>query len=746
MKKSFFTIMASFLAAFTYAQVGVGTASPNSTLDVRGSVATNYRAFTASTSAASTDNLLVFTGSSAATLTLPTAVGCDGRNYMIKNASTSGTTPLLTIATTSSQTIDGITTWLLDEANETITLVSNGANWNIVAQSLASGSGTDWSQGGNSVSSLKNIGTISNYSLPFITNNTEKMRLTSSGNLGIGTSTFNGTYPEKLLVDAGTTTSVNAIVGKGSIDSYLQLNIQNNSSGASASSDVVATANNGSETTNYIDMGINGGSNASGIMGVANDAYLYNIGQNLLVGTGTAAKSLVFMTGGTTQATNERMRVDGNGKVGIGTNAIPKGTIGAAKFAIEGTTASTSGPHLQFTTSSDNYPLAQFLNWQHDNIYQTYDAYYDGSWKSATTAGGNFVTGKESGKLLFQYAAVNTQGSAITWNNGIALTNAGKVGIGTSTFNATYPEKLLVDAGTTTSVNAIVGKGSIDSYLQLNIQNSSSGASASSDVVATANNGSETTNYIDMGINGGSNASGVMGVANDAYLYNIGQNLLVGTGTATKSLVFMTGGTTQASNERMRVDGSGNVGIGTNAPAQKFHLSGGNARITNGGINADIMVGTTFGGVTNAAGMVYYEISGSETHMFGGEIIPDADNSRLCGSSARRWSAVYAANGTIQTSDFRMKKNIHELPYGLKEVMQMKPVAYNWKDNTGGNKIGLIAQEIRKIIPEVVLGDESKENLGMNYAEMIPVLINAIKEQQKQIDDLKKEILTIKGK
>jgi hypothetical protein len=144
--------------------------------------------------------------------------------------------------------------------------------------------------------------------------------------------------------------------------------------------------------------------------------------------------------------------------------------------------------------------------------------------------------------------------------------------------------------------------------------------------------------------------------------------------------------------------------------------------------------------------MVYYEIAGAETHMFGGQIVPDADNNWTCGSSARRWSAVYAANGTIQTSDFRMKKNIHDLPYGLKEVMQMKPVAYNWKDNTGGNKIGLIAQEVRKIIPEVVVGDESKENLGMNYAEMIPVLINAIKEQQQQIDDLKKEILIIKGK
>jgi Chaperone of endosialidase len=746
MKKTIITASAILFAAISTAQVGVGTATPNSTLDVRGSMATNYRAFTANTSAASTDNLLVFTGSSAATLTLPTAVGCDGRNYMIKNASTAGTTPVLTIATTSSQTIDGAASWTLTSANETITLISNGANWHVSAQSLSGGSGASWSQNGNSVASIKSIGTISNYSLPFITNNTEKMRLTSTGNLGVGTSTFNVTNPEKLLVDAGTTSSVNVISGKGSLDSYLQLNIQNNSAGASASSDVVATANNGDETTNYVDMGINGGGNTSGIMGAANDAYLYNIGQNMLIGTGTAAKSLVLMTGGTSQSSNERMRVDGNGKVGIGTNAIPKGTIGLAKFAIEGTTASTSGPHLQFTTSADNYPLAQYLNWQHDNIYQTYDAYYDGSWKSATTAGGNFVTGKESGKLLFQYAAVNTQGSAITWNNGIALTNAGKVGIGTSTFNATYPEKLLVDAGTTTSVNAIVGKGSIDSYLQLNIQNSSSGTSASSDVVATANNGSETTNYIDMGINGGSNASGVMGVANDAYLYNIGQNLLVGTGTAAKSVVFMTGGTTQSTNERMRIDGSGNVGIGTNAPAQKFHLSGGNARITNGGINADIMVGTTFGGITNATGMVYYEISGAETHMFGGQIIPDGDNTWSCGSSARRWSAVYAANGTIQTSDFRLKKNIHDLPYGLKEVMQMKPVSYNWKDNTGGNKIGLIAQEVRKIIPEVVLGDESKENLGMNYAEIVPVLINAIKEQQKQIDDLKKEILTIKGK
>jgi flagellar biosynthesis chaperone FliJ len=46
---------------------------------------------------------------------------------------------------------------------------------------------------------------------------------------------------------------------------------------------------------------------------------------------------------------------------------------------------------------------------------------------------------------------------------------------------------------------------------------------------------------------------------------------------------------------------------------------------------------------------------------------------------------------------------------------------------------------VRKIVPEVVIGDETKENLGMNYAELVPVLINAIKQQQQQIDALKKE-------
>jgi hypothetical protein len=204
-----------------------------------------------------------------------------------------------------------------------VRVVSTGTNWLIASESLpGNSSGTPWIYGGNNVTSQQNIGTTSNYHLPFITNNTEKMRLTSTGSLGIGTSTFNGTYPERLLVDGGSTGNTNyqnVIVGKGNTNSYAQLNIQNNNAGTTASSDVVATADNGSESVNYIDMGINSSANTTtGVLGGVNTAYLYSTGNDFAIGNGTSAKNLSFFT--TTGGTyTERMRIDGSGNVGIGT-------------------------------------------------------------------------------------------------------------------------------------------------------------------------------------------------------------------------------------------------------------------------------------------------------------------------------------------------------------------------------------------------------------------------------------------
>jgi hypothetical protein len=745
------------------AQIGIGTTSPNSTLDVRGSLSMKYASFSSATTAGSSDNILVFTGTSAATLTLPDATACQGRIYWIKNTSSNAST--LTIATTSSQTIDGLASWSLTQTNKVFIIISNGSNWLITSESLPGNSaGTAWVQGGNSVSSQQNIGTISNYHLPFITNNTEKMRLTSTGSLGIGTSTFNATYPERLLADAGSTGNTNyqnVIVGKGNTNSYAQLNIQNSSTGTGASSDVVATSDNGNETVNYVDMGINGsGNTSSGVIGGANTAYLYSTGNDFAIGNGTNSKNLNFFT--TTGGTyTERMRIDANGNVGIGTSSpaaalhVVKSNSGGNVVTLQNTSASgyssadfySSSNALSGTFGFGNSGTgAPFTGRNYFNTYGNDFVFANGSSPSffiqgsTNNVGVNNTSPSEkldvTGNIRFSGALMpnntagtagyflqsNGAGSAPTWTdpgssgwlldgNNVSserdlgtisnyalpiitnnvermrISNSGNVGIGTSTFSGTNPERLIVDAGTNGSAayqNVIVGKGNTNSYAQLNIQNSSAGTGASSDVVATANNGSETVNYIDMGINGGSNSSsGVIGGANTAYLYSTGNDFAIGNGTNSKDLVFFTttGGTFT---ERMRLTSAGTLQ-------------------------------------------------------------PGANNTYNLGSSSLRWATIYSQN-VLNTSDARLKTNIRDLNYGLSTIMNMRPVQYSWKEGSDKKGIGFLAQELRTVIPEVVIGDESKETLAVNYIELIPVLVNAIKEQQKQIELLNKKIKTLQRK
>lgn len=118
---------------------------------------------------------------------------------------------------------------------------------------------------------------------------------------------------------------------------------------------------------------------------------------------------------------------------------------------------------------------------------------------------------------------------------------------------------------------------------------------------------------------------------------------------------------------------------------------------------------------------------------------PKTDITYDLGNGSFRWRAVYALNGTVQTSDRRHKKNIQDLGYGLQEVLEMRAVSYEWKhDSSGQTKVGFIAQELEQIVPEVVVvGSDSLHTRGVNYAELIPVLVKAIQEQEQVIGQLK---------
>jgi hypothetical protein len=113
-----------------------------------------------------------------------------------------------------------------------------------------------------------------------------------------------------------------------------------------------------------------------------------------------------------------------------------------------------------------------------------------------------------------------------------------------------------------------------------------------------------------------------------------------------------------------------------------------------------------------------------------GAILPGTDDLHDLGSSSFRFDDVYATNGTIQTSDVRFKENITLLSYGLDTVRALRPVSFTWKTKPErGTKLGLIAQEVREVIPELVIGGSTPDELlGINYAEFAPVLIAGIQE------------------
>lgn len=132
------------------------------------------------------------------------------------------------------------------------------------------------------------------------------------------------------------------------------------------------------------------------------------------------------------------------------------------------------------------------------------------------------------------------------------------------------------------------------------------------------------------------------------------------------------------------------------------------------------------------------------------------------GSTSLRWTAVFAANGVINTSDANLKEEIQPIHYGLKEILKLNPVSYKWKEenvndfkipnNEKQTKLGFIAQEVLEVIPEVIvtkdwfvdgehpekgLQEIEVKRLGISYSELIPVTIKAIQEQQSKIDELK---------
>lgn len=204
---------------------------------------------------------------------------------------------------------------------------------------------------------------------------------------------------------------------------------------------------------------------------------------------------------------------------------------------------------------------------------------------------------------------------------------------------------------------------------------------------------------------------------------------------------------------KLRIDlTNGRLGINQNAPAYPLDVNGytriaGNLGVQTAPNSRTIQVGSTQGSLIGIGTAEYIQDAGTSSLSTNSSWLPVTNNLYSLGNSTFRWKDVWAVDGTINTSDARDKTNDNDLQYGLKEIMQLRTVKFSWRSNPAeGDKLGVIAQEIQKVLPEVVrdwqyqndeqTGKQTKvaaDRMGVMYADIIPVLIHGMQEQQKEM-------------
>ena len=193
---------------------------------------------------------------------------------------------------------------------------------------------------------------------------------------------------------------------------------------------------------------------------------------------------------------------------------------------------------------------------------------------------------------------------------------------------------------------------------------------------------------------------------------------------------------TLTANAQLRISTDGNVGVGTYMPQHKFDLNIGTAN--------------TFRIKTWIS--LYTDNSG---HYGSVCMYPEDNFFFQLGKSGQQvgelWVCEIHGLWTLEYSDIRLKENIRRIDNPLQRIMQVNGIKYNMKsDNYDGfpdakreeytrDDYGFVAQELQEIFPEVVVSD-TDGILSVKYTRLIPVLVEAIKEQQAIIENLQEEI------
>jgi hypothetical protein len=224
---------------------------------------------------------------------------------------------------------------------------------------------------------------------------------------------------------------------------------------------------------------------------------------------------------------------------------------------------------------------------------------------------------------------------------------------------------------------------------------------------------------------------------NNVYLDNNVGNILLRTGSSYGTAAFF--------------GSNGNVGIGTSTTYDKLTVGGGGLYAFNTTSNVSMSIGTSGpvaegylqAALANNSAAVNLAIQAYGGYTGVGTTLP-AYTLHINGTA-------YAVGAAGALSDARHKTNIVTLPSGaLNSVMQLRPVTFQWidpkDDGMRGQQMGLIAQEVQRVAPSVVLTQNNAEQtLGLKYQEIVVLLVKAVQEQQVEIAALKAQLATSNG-
>jgi len=208
--------------------------------------------------------------------------------------------------------------------------------------------------------------------------------------------------------------------------------------------------------------------------------------------------------------------------------------------------------------------------------------------------------------------------------------------------------------------------------------------------------------------------------------------LFDGAGTASNSYIrfFTSSSNNTTATERMRIDSSGDVGIGTTNPVAKLHIIGSHLQV-----NTETDSGSTVHHYSNTLSNGAYRVRFDS-------------NSTVVGSIAVGTSST--AYNT--TSDYRLKENIVTDWDATDRLKQLKPSRFNFKVDKDKTVDGFIAHEVSGIVPEATTGEKDAvdkygniEPQCIDQSKLVPLLTKSLQEAIARIDALEAEVKTLKG-